>query len=87
MTWMNHVNIKSKDGQVYCCMRNKIVNFNEQQLTSYCVGCKMFGGTAQGKGVECFWNDLRGEHTLIITDPEHEFAYNQTRSVVITTTK
>lgn len=84
MAYINHVNVKDADGQVYCCMRNKVVQFNKEQLSKYCVGCKMFGGTAKGKGVECFWDDMRGEELMVVTDPVQELVYNQSRSVKLT---
>lgn len=84
MAYINHVNVKTADGQVYCCMRNKIVKFNEEQLMKYCVGCRMFGGTAKGLGVECFWEDIRDvSNPYVVVDPFKEFIQNQTRSVSV----
>lgn len=86
MTYINHINLKNEDGQVYCCMRNRVVEFDKDQLLTYCVSCKMFGGTARGQGVECFWDDMRGRgmDLMVITDPQHELTQLQSRKINIT---
>lgn len=79
---VNHINYADANGNVYCCLRNKVVQLDETQFTSYCFGCKMFGGTAQGQGVECFWDDARQvNNPHIVNDPIGEFNHNQTRKI------
>lgn len=42
----------------------------------------MFGGNAEGKGVECIWEDMRSvSDPYVVTDPILEFIKNQTRIV------
>lgn len=59
MKLVNHVNIIDDNGQVYCRLRNKVVDFNESQQKDFCSDCPFFRGTAQGQGVECEWKDVR----------------------------
>ncbi|MFP4974254.1 hypothetical protein ACE6ED_02530 [Paenibacillus sp. CN-4] len=81
MPWIHHINYKTENNQVYCCMRNKIVTLTEDQLAGFCVGCKMFGGTALGQGVECFWNDSEDvPNPHHVHEPEREFRRLQTRT-------
>ncbi|WP_179232965.1 hypothetical protein [Paenibacillus rigui] len=79
---ITHVNYSDPDGQIYCCLRNKVVKLDEEQQTRFCQGCKMFGGNAEGKGVECVWEDMRSvSDPYVVTDPILEFIKNQTRIV------
>ena len=82
MKTINHVNYKDQDGNIYCCLRNKIVKLDDQQRQTFCNGCSMFAGTAGGKGVECMWDDMRNvDDPHIVTDPLQEFFRNQVRHV------
>jgi hypothetical protein len=79
---VTHVNYTDQDGQIYCCLRNKIVKLDQLQREQFCQGCKMFGGTANGQGVECVWEDMRNvSEPHIVHDPVSEFIMNQTRAV------
>lgn len=82
MKRINHINLKNVEDQVYCCLRNKIVDLTEQHLVQYCHGCQMFAGTAQGKGIECSWNDARHvSNPHIVLDPHVECRENQMKQV------
>ncbi|MDF2958446.1 MAG: hypothetical protein K0S39_181 [Paenibacillus sp.] len=82
MSIITHINYKDQNGHIYCCLRNKVVELNQQQQEQFCNGCKMFGGTADGKGVICIWEDLRNvSDPHIVHDPVREFIKNQTRIV------
>ncbi len=48
--YINHVNYANEIGNVYCCLRNKVVELNQFQIDNFCSGCKMFKG---GMKVEC----------------------------------
>ncbi|MNI04896.1 hypothetical protein D3C73_578340 [compost metagenome] len=79
ITHMNHVNLKN---EVYCCLRNKVVELDPTQKGQFCNGCKMYAGDAGGKGVACVWEDMRdvnNPHTVL--NPIAEFASNQLRQV------
>jgi hypothetical protein len=78
----NHVNFMDSDGHIYCCLRNKVVKFDQEQKERFCHDCKMFAGFADGRGVECEWEDLRGvNNPYIVVDPVQEFLSNQRRSI------
>jgi len=79
---IRHINLKNTNGEVYCCLRNKVVSLNEEQMSRFCRGCPMFAGTAEGKGVECVWEDVRDvSNPLVVHDPVREFISNQHRKV------
>ncbi|WP_281889712.1 hypothetical protein [Paenibacillus sp. YYML68] len=59
MKSIKHINLKDEKGNVYCCLRNKVVCLDEQQIQQFCSGCGMLEGFAGGLGVECVWNDAR----------------------------
>lgn len=42
--YINHVNYANEIGNVYCCLRNKVVELNQFQIDNFCSGCKMFKG-------------------------------------------
>lgn len=83
MPIMNHVNIPDKEGHIYCCLRNRVVNLNSKQQKHYCSSCKMYNGNANGTGVECLWDDMREASgtEIIVTKPNEEYANNQKRKV------
>ncbi|MCS7464750.1 hypothetical protein N0M98_32200 [Paenibacillus doosanensis] len=82
MGMINHINYMDQDGHIYCCLRNKVVKLDEQQKEKFCKGCSMFAGTAEGKGVECLWEDARtANDPWIADDPRREFLKNQIRHV------
>jgi hypothetical protein len=82
MSLITHVNYMDQDGQIYCCLRNRVVKLDQQQQEQFCSGCKMFAGLASGQGVECAWEDMRNvSEPHIVTDPNREFITNQTRVV------
>ncbi|MCZ8511315.1 hypothetical protein O9H85_02450 [Paenibacillus filicis] len=77
--YANHMNL-AKEGQVYCCLRNKIVPLNGEQVEAYCSGCPMNKGVEPGKFANCYWNDARpikSPHWVI--DPRVEYISMQTR--------
>lgn len=82
MSVITHINYTDQDGQIYCCLRNKVVKLDEEQTARFCQGCKMYAGDAGGKGVSCVWEDVRRvAEPHVVTDPVMEFIKNQTRSV------
>lgn len=83
MNLVTHTNYKNQDGHIYCCLRNKVVELNQQQQEQFCQGCKMFGGmVGDGQGVNCIWEDLRNvSNPHIAHDPIREFNKNQTRYI------
>jgi molybdenum cofactor biosynthesis enzyme MoaA len=82
MRLVTHVNYTDQDGQIYCCLRNKVVKLDAVQHKRFCEGCKMFAGTAKGRGVECVWQDMRNvSEPHIVDDPIGEYIMNQTRAV------
>lgn len=84
MALITHVNVCNADGEIYCCLRNKIVKLDATQQKDFCQGCKMFAGNAEnyGRGVSCVWEDLRiVSNPHIAKDPLEEFANNQIKEV------
>ncbi|TBL80690.1 hypothetical protein [Paenibacillus thalictri] len=82
MTPTKHINLRNKDGLVYCCLRNKVVQLDDQQERQFCSQCKMYAGPADGQGVECIWEDMRdigSPYTAV--DPYEEFKQNQKRKI------
>lgn len=49
--------------------------FDEEHTSKFCNSCDMFVGSAQGRGVECIWEDDREgiSNPHIVDDPEQEF--------------
>ena len=67
-----HINIP-KDGKIYCRFRNKIVDAKET-FGKVCRYCDYFGGTAQGQGIECLWDDKSVKRAVYTaTDPQAEY--------------
>lgn len=85
MSYVNHLNVANKNGNVYCCLRNKIVQLGEMQVTNYCLGCTMFKGLEESyKSVQCVWNDprdLKDEDVYVVLDPQLEFMSMQSRDI------
>jgi hypothetical protein len=82
MEIINHINYTDQNDHIYCCLRNRVVKLNQQQQEQFCQGCKMFAGTADGRGVECAWEDVRSiSNPHIVADPAREFISNQRRYV------
>jgi hypothetical protein len=82
MRLVTHVNYTDQDGQIYCCLRNKVVKLDAEQRKQFCQACKMFAGSAKGRGVECVWKDMRHvSEPYIVHDPIREYIMNQTRAV------
>jgi hypothetical protein len=82
MPMTRHDNYRSEKGEVYCCLRNRIVLLNAAQLSSFCAGCRMFAGDLDGFGVSCYWDDsadIADPH--IAFDPRSEFKRNQIKQV------
>jgi hypothetical protein len=48
-----HINIMDARGKVYCKKLNSVVKLD----FDVCFTCTMLGGSAQGEGVECLWED------------------------------
>lgn len=80
---INHINLPDAKGQVYCCLRNRVVRYDSVHQSMFCNGCKMFNGTAGGFGVECVWDDNRtaADARLVVTDPVQEWFCNQKKRV------
>lgn len=84
MTMVNHQNIANEKNQVYCCLRNKIVQADIEQQMRFCAGCQMYQGNAGGAGIECRWEDLRTTAPLVIIhDPVAECVFNQSKLVSV----
>ena len=82
MSLITHLNLKNSKNEVYCCLRNKIVELNADQKEQFCSGCKMYAGDVGGKGVACIWEDVRDvANPHKVTNPLSEFASNQLRQV------
>lgn len=78
----NHINYATSEQEVYCCLRNRVVQLDASHTTKYCQGCKMYGGNADGEGVECIWEDVRDvPNPYVVTDPHAEWISTQKRSV------
>lgn len=71
---INHINYKDVNGLVYCRNRDKVVKLDEEHASNFCKNCKYYAGSAQGEGVECYWDDPRKDldnpHTVF--NPEKE---------------
>lgn len=74
MSFVNHINLPDENNQIYCRKRNKVVVFNEDHISQYCSNCQMYSGSAQGEGVECYWNDPRKDlkDYYTVVDPQLE---------------
>jgi hypothetical protein len=82
MAIISHINLADANNEIYCCLRNRVVNLDEAHLKQYCSGCKMFGGEAEGSGVECVWEDQRPiESPYFAVDAQREWLANQKRKV------
>ncbi|SFL67354.1 hypothetical protein SAMN03159341_108164 [Paenibacillus sp. 1_12] len=82
MELINHINYTDQNDNIYCCLRNRVVKLNQAQQEQFCKSCKMFAGTADGRGVECAWEDVRNvSNPHIVIDPAREFISNQRRVV------
>lgn len=78
----NHINYSTDQQEVYCCLRNRVVQLTEEHKQDFCGGCKMFNGFADGEGVECLWEDIRNvSNPHIVIDPYKEWSSNQSRKV------
>lgn len=79
MAYCNHINIKDENGQVYCRRLDSVVTLNGAHQASWCVSCPMLAGSAQGDGIECYWNDSRPEAkdggSIMIWNPLIEMEY------------
>lgn len=82
MPMIRHHNIRSGQDEVYCCLRNRVVKLDEQQLSQFCQGCRMFAGELQEGGVACVWDDLDNVgDPHVASDPWEEFMRNQAKQV------
>lgn len=79
---INHVNLPDGNGNIYCCLRNRIVRLEAGHTERYCRGCRMYNGDAGGTGVECLWDDIRETESdqVVVTDPREEWVSNQKKS-------
>ena len=80
---INHINVPDAMGQIYCCLRNRVIRYDQNHQSQYCSACKMFNGTADGCGVECLWDDSRAKagDYILVSDPVREWAGNQKKRV------
>lgn len=82
MTKILHHNVRSEQNEVYCCMRNRVVKLDEQQLEQFCRVCRMFAGELAEGGVACEWDDPRNvSNPHLASDPWEEFMRNQEKQV------
>lgn len=80
MPEINHIHLATDKGEIYCCLRNRVVVLDEDHRSRFCSSCKMYNGDAGGKGVECVWNDQRDvSDPHLVTDPYKEWVENQKR--------
>lgn len=80
MSYVEHVNLVGEHGNVYCCLRNKIVKLSDEQLERFCSVCKMNRGFTPGVSVQCYWKDTRPiDNPHIVRDPRIEFSRMQAR--------
>lgn len=56
----SHINIPNH-GKIFCYAKKSIVKLDE--IIATCNNCKYYGGTGQGQGIECVWND--GKKTCV----------------------
>ncbi len=74
MKKVNHINNMDSENRVYCRLLNKVVELGATHTRDYCSGCKMFAGSAQGRGVECEWEDHRDvSNPHVVNNPIIEF--------------
>lgn len=84
MPFVNHVNIADGKGQVYCCLRNRVVDLTKEHRQTYCGCCKMFNGDADGQGVECLWDDaLAAQDEIIARNPYQEWVLQQMKHTIL----
>jgi hypothetical protein len=82
MPIIRHHNYCNESGEIYCCLRNRVVQLDDEQLQRFCQGCGMFAGTMPDVGISCDWDDF-GD----VADPHHaldpwiEYKRNQMRQV------
>lgn len=71
---VNHINYKDEQGRVYCRKLDEVIKLDDNHLENHCAGCKFFAGSAQGEGIECYWNDPRKniDNTHEVLNPERE---------------
>lgn len=82
MPIIRHHNYRSESGEIYCCLRNRVVKLDDEQLQRFCEGCGMFAGMMPDVGVSCEWDDLgdvSDPHRA--PDPWEEFKRNQIKQV------
>lgn len=74
MAKVNHINIPDGSGEIYCKKLNDVVSLDEKHISRHCNLCKMYAGSAQGKGVECTWedNDPNISDPYIVVSPKVE---------------
>lgn len=81
--FINHVNYVNENGTVYCCLRNKLVEFNQLQINHFCSGCNMKKGINQ-ESVLCYWQDNRKiSDPHIVFDPKVEYLSMQRRKLEV----
>lgn len=68
---VNHQNIVSDSGRVYCKKLGKVINLDYKD----CNTCDYCFGSLQGQGVECMWEDSINNQSSIVTvtNPNKEF--------------
>ena len=71
---VNHINYPV-EGRIYCRKVHNVVCFNMRHVNLHCSSCDLFAGSAQGEGVECYWEDPRADVYTphIVTDPYEEY--------------
>jgi hypothetical protein len=78
---ITHMNYKNEEGNVYCCLRNKVVSLNKVQTLHFCSTCTMFKGLNSTK-VNCSWEDIRDlENPHCVIDPYLEYKSMQQRKI------
>ncbi|MFC0213732.1 hypothetical protein ACFFK0_14905 [Paenibacillus chartarius] len=84
MPMIRHDNYRNESGEVYCCLRNRVVVLGQEQQDSFCQGCPMFAGHLGGNGISCEWDDIgdvANPHKVV--DPQKEFRRNQLKHIPV----
>jgi hypothetical protein len=82
MPIIRHHNFCNENGEIYCCLRNRVVQLDGEQLRRFCQGCGMFAGTMPDVGVSCDWEELGDvADPHLARDPWNEFKRNQIKQV------
>lgn len=67
---INHINYPDASGNIYCRMENALIKYDIE----HCSKCPLMSGSAQGKGVECYYYDavFKTQIEPIVDTPNNE---------------